>query len=140
MLGVSSPNAAVKTASVVGGMHAGADSIDDLDLLRHGGVSRLLVGVRARSTLGTFLRCFTHGHVRQLDKVSAGLPGSPHAAGPPITVTLGERDAFRAWLLTALGATPREWGLPDDVLARGDDLVELKQRLPRLDSNQQPFG
>ncbi len=68
-----SPNAAVKAASVVGGMLAGADSIDDLDLLRHGGMDRLFAGVRAPSTLGTFLRSFTHGHVQQLDAVGAGL-------------------------------------------------------------------
>lgn len=70
---VPSPNAGVKTASVVGGMLAGADSIDDLDLLRHGGMGRVFAGVRAPSTLGTFLRSFTHGHVQQLDKISGGL-------------------------------------------------------------------
>ena len=70
---VRSPNAAVKAASVVGGMLAGADSIDDLDLLRHGGMGRLFAGIRAPSTLGTFLRSFTHGHVQQLDAVGAGL-------------------------------------------------------------------
>src|SRR5215210_8631391 len=62
-----------KTVSVVGGMLAGADSIDDLDLLRHGGMVRLFGGVRAPSTLGTFLRSFSHGHVQQLDAVNAGL-------------------------------------------------------------------
>jgi hypothetical protein len=72
-LGVDSPNATVKTSSVVGGMLAGADSIDDLDLLRHGGMGRLFVGVRAPSTLGTFLRSFTHGHVQQLDAVGGRL-------------------------------------------------------------------
>ncbi len=72
-LSVASPNASVKAASVVGGMLAGADSIDDLDLLRHGGMGRLFAGVRAPSTLGTFLRSFTHGHVQQLDAVGAGL-------------------------------------------------------------------
>ncbi len=72
-LSVPSPNAAVKAASVVGGMLAGADSIDDLDVLRHGGMGRLFAGIRAPSTLGTFLRSFTHGHVQQLDAVSAGL-------------------------------------------------------------------
>jgi len=58
---------------VVGAMLAGADSIDDLDLLRHGGMGRLFAGVRAPSTLGTFLRTFTPSHVQQLDKVGAGL-------------------------------------------------------------------
>jgi hypothetical protein len=70
-LTVAAPNAAVKSACVVGGMLAGADSIDDLDLLRHGGMSRLFTGVRAPSTLGTYLRSFTHGHVQQLDAVAA---------------------------------------------------------------------
>jgi hypothetical protein len=54
-------------------MVAGADSIDDMDLVRHGGMRRVLSGVRAPSTLGTFLRGFTFGHVRQLDSVAAGL-------------------------------------------------------------------
>ena len=72
-LSVPSPNAVAKTAAVVGGMLAGADSIDDLDLLRHGGMNRLFDGVRAPSTLGTFLRSFTHGHVQQLDAAGANL-------------------------------------------------------------------
>jgi hypothetical protein len=82
-LSVPSPNPAVKVAGVVGGMLAGADSIDDLDLLRHGGMGRLFAGVRAPSTLGTFLRCFTYGHVQQLAAVNrrllvglaSGVPG-----------------------------------------------------------------
>jgi hypothetical protein len=44
---VAAPNAVVKTTSVVAGMLAGADSIDDLDLLRHGAMGRLFAGVRA---------------------------------------------------------------------------------------------
>jgi hypothetical protein len=64
-------NAAVKVPALVAGMLAGADSIDDMDLLRHGGMGRLFSGVRAPSTLGTFLRAFTFGHVRQLDAVAA---------------------------------------------------------------------
>jgi hypothetical protein len=54
-------------------MVAGADSIDDMDLLRHGGMGRLFTDIRAPSTLGTFLRLFTFGHVRQLDAVAARL-------------------------------------------------------------------
>ncbi len=72
-LTVPSANSAAKTACVVGGMLAGADSIDDLDLLRHGGMGRLFAGLRAPTTLGTFLRTFTHGHVQQLDKVNAAV-------------------------------------------------------------------
>jgi hypothetical protein len=66
-------NAAAKALALVGGMIAGADSIDDMDLLRHGGMGRLFTGIRAPSTLGTFLRCLSFGHVRQLDAVAAGL-------------------------------------------------------------------
>src|SRR6476469_3458622 len=72
-LTVPSANAAVKVSAVVAGMVAGADSIDDLDRLRHGGMGRLFGGIRAPSTLGTFLRSFTFGHVRQLDQVAATL-------------------------------------------------------------------
>lgn len=72
-LTVPAPNTVAKSASVIGGMLAGADCIDDLDLLRHGGMGRLFDAVRAPSTLGTYLRSFTHGHVQQLDKVNAGL-------------------------------------------------------------------
>jgi hypothetical protein len=66
-------NAAAKILAVVAGMVCGADSITDMDLLRHGGMGRLFAGVRAPSTLGVFLRLFTFGHVRQLDAVAAGL-------------------------------------------------------------------
>ncbi|GAC1440611.1 MAG: hypothetical protein NVS3B26_10290 [Mycobacteriales bacterium] len=66
-------NAHLKVPALVAGMIAGADSIDDMDLLRHGGMSRLFDGVRAPSTLGTFLRTFTFGHVRQLDAVASRL-------------------------------------------------------------------
>jgi hypothetical protein len=46
-------------------MAAGADRIDDLDVIHHGGMARLFTGVYAPSTLGSFLRSFTHGHVLQ---------------------------------------------------------------------------
>jgi Transposase DDE domain group 1 len=50
-------------------MIAGADSIDDMDLLRHGAMLVLFGGIRAPSTLGSFLRAFTWGNVLQLQKV-----------------------------------------------------------------------
>jgi len=71
--GAGSANAALKVPALVAGMVAGADSIDDMDLLRHGGMGRLFTGLRAPSTLGTFLRTFTFGHVRQLDAVASRL-------------------------------------------------------------------
>jgi hypothetical protein len=66
-------NPDLKVPALVAGMVAGADSIDDMALLRHGGMGRLFTGVRAPSTLGTFLRTFTFGHVRQLDAVACRL-------------------------------------------------------------------
>ena len=66
-------NAHLKIPALIAGMVAGADSIDDMDLLRHGGTGRLFAGVRAPSTLGTFLRTFTFGHVRQLDAVASAM-------------------------------------------------------------------
>ena len=59
-----------KVLSLCHAIAAGADSIDDADVLRSGGTEALL-GHRAMapSTLGTFLRAFTFGHVRQLDRV-----------------------------------------------------------------------
>src|SRR5690349_10895282 len=62
-------NAQVKVPAIVAGMAAGADSIDDLDLLRHGAMPALFGGIRAPSTLGSFLRSFTWGNVLQLGKV-----------------------------------------------------------------------
>jgi hypothetical protein len=64
-------NAGLKVASLVGGMVEGADSIDDMALLRHGGMRKLFAKLYAPSTLGSFLRAFTFGHVRQLDAVAA---------------------------------------------------------------------
>ena len=62
-------NAHLKTGCLVAGMAAGADSIDDMDVLRHGAMGELFGGVRAPSTLGSFLRSFTWGNVLQLQKV-----------------------------------------------------------------------
>ena len=83
-----------KVLSLLHGMLAGADSIDDMNLLRAGS-SSLILGhrVMAPSTLGTFLRAFTFGHVRQLDRV--------------LDQTLG-----RAW---GFGAGPGEGPLVVDV-------------------------
>jgi hypothetical protein len=63
--------AGLKVSALVAGMVTGADSITDMAVLRHGGMGRLFKGVRAPSTLGTFLRAFRFGHVRQLDAVAA---------------------------------------------------------------------
>jgi hypothetical protein len=62
-------NPAAKVMSLLGGMVAGADSITDVDRLRRAGSTVAFAQVRAPSTLGTFLRAFTHGHVQQLNVV-----------------------------------------------------------------------
>lgn len=62
-------HAAANVMSPLGAMCAGADSIDDADRLRHGAMARSFGGVRPPSTLGTFLRSFTHGQNRQLHRV-----------------------------------------------------------------------
>ena len=60
-----------KIGSLVGGMVAGADSITDLAILRHGAMGTVFDRPYAPSTLGSFLREFTFGHVRQLDAVAS---------------------------------------------------------------------
>jgi Transposase DDE domain group 1 len=93
--------AGAKVSTLVAGMVAGADSVSDMDVLRHGAMPRLFPGVRAPSTLGTFLRAFRFGHVRQLDAVAARvLAGlARHApiitAGEPVTY-LDIDDTIRA--------------------------------------------
>jgi hypothetical protein len=62
-------NPAPKLATLVAGMVAGADCIDDVDVIRSGGMKTLYDGVYAPSTVGTLLREFTFGHARQLESV-----------------------------------------------------------------------
>jgi len=68
-------NAHLKVPCLVAGMAAGADSIDDMDLLRHGAMPDLFGGIRAPSTLGSHLRSYTWGNVRQLEMVNRHLLG-----------------------------------------------------------------
>jgi Transposase DDE domain group 1 len=63
-------NPAGKLTSIIAGMAAGAECLDDLDVIRSGGMPRLFDGVYACSTLGLFLREFTHGHSLQLASVA----------------------------------------------------------------------
>ena len=62
-------NPGAKIGALVAGMVAGADTIDGMDLLRHGAFPATVGGIRAPSTLGSFLRAFDHGNVRQLAAV-----------------------------------------------------------------------
>ena len=62
-------NPTPKLTSVIAGLLTGADSIDDLNMIRAGGMKRLFGDVYAPATLGILLREFTGGHVRQLHAV-----------------------------------------------------------------------
>jgi hypothetical protein len=93
--------AGAKVGSLVAGMVTGADSIADMDLLRHGGMGRVFTGVRAPSTLGTFLRAFRFGHVRQLEAVAARFTAglaqrSPLISGAEPVAYLDVDDTIRA--------------------------------------------
>jgi len=75
-------NAGRKVMALIYAMLLGADSIDDCEVLRAGRTRRLLGGwLPAPSTLGTFLRAFTFGHVRQLDRLLAESLGRAWRAG-----------------------------------------------------------
>jgi Transposase DDE domain group 1 len=78
-------NPTPKLTSIIAGMAAGADSIDDLDVIRSGGTKKLFGGVYACATLGILLREFTHGHVRQLSAVLRRLLVALAARTPVLT-------------------------------------------------------
>ncbi len=82
-------NAGAKVMSVVAGMVAGADSFDDLALPRHGGMGRVFDRAHAPSTLGSFLRAFSFGHVRQLDAVASRFLTSLTSRTPLVPATAG---------------------------------------------------
>ena len=69
-------NAAGKLTTIIAGMMCGADSIDDVNVLRAGGTPRVFDEVYAPSTLGIMLREFTFGHANQLAAVAHSVPGS----------------------------------------------------------------
>jgi len=87
-------NVGDKLLTLVMSALAGGDCIDDADALRAGGTERILgFTVKAASTLGTFLRSFRWGHVRQLDRVSRELLARAFSAGAgpgagPLTIDL----------------------------------------------------
>ncbi|MGW6413159.1 transposase [Streptomyces vinaceus] len=79
-----------RVTSMVAGMVAGADSIDGLDVLRHGAMPTPFGGIRAPSTLGTFLRAFAHGHALQLHTVHRKFLGAL-ARHTPLLPGAGEK-------------------------------------------------
>lgn len=83
-------NPGAKVTSLVAGMVAGADSIDDMALLKHGGTGKVFTNRYAPSTLGSFLRSFTFGHVRQLDAIASRVLTSLSKQAPLATSSPGE--------------------------------------------------
>ena len=127
-------NAGDKLLTLVASALAGGDCIDDADTLRAGGTEQVLgCAVKAPSTLGTFLRSFRWGHVRQLDRVSRELLARAWSAGAgpgdgPLTIDLDSTicetyglakegaqlrtDPFATTATPASGAITRCWPLP----------------------------
>ncbi len=103
-------NPAGKMTAIVAGMVTGADSIDDLDVVRHGGMSALFGGCYAPSTLGSFLREFGFGHTRQLGaaarKFLINLAEGPSTmqcsrTSSPGTASDGSRSTGRSFVTTS---------------------------------------
>ena len=117
-------NTSDKMMTLVASALAGGDCIDDADVLRTGGTACTLGGtVKAPSTLGTFLRSFRWGHVRQLDRVSRELLARAWQAGAgpgdgPLTIDM-DSTICETYGLAKEGATPprlyRQAGLPPAV-------------------------
>ena len=105
-------NTGDKLMTLVASALAGGDCIDDADALRSGGTAGVLgCTVKAPSTLGTFLRSFRWGHVRQLDRVSRELLARAWAsgAGPgdaPFTIDL-DSTICETYGLTSTVTGPR---------------------------------
>ena len=92
-------NTGDKIMTLVASALAGGDCIDDADVLRTGGTACTLGGtVKAPSTLGTFLRSFRWGHVRQLDRVALDGAARKYGLRPLRTQWLDSaKIARRAW-------------------------------------------
>nr|NLI51648.1 IS1380 family transposase [Propionibacterium sp.] len=98
--GTAGANTSAKVSAIIAGLVVGADSISDLDVLRHGGMGRVFAGLKAPTTLGTHLRAYRFGHVRQLDAVASRLLArlgavSPILAGADQVVYLDVDDTIR---------------------------------------------
>jgi Transposase DDE domain group 1 len=136
-------NAGGKVMALIFAMALGADCIEDCELLRAGRTRRLLGGcLPAPSTLGTFLRAFTFGHVRQLDRVLAESLRRAWAAGagPGARRLVVDVDSFvgevhgHAKQGTGFGYTKRR-GYHPLVATRADTGEVLHVRLRRGSAN-----
>ena len=139
---VGAANAGCKVMTLIYAMALGADCIDDCDVLRSGRLSALLGRVAAPSTVGTFLRGFTFGHVRQLDRVLAESLRRAWAAGagPGARRLVVDVDSFvgevhgHAKQGTGFGYTKRR-GYHPLVATRADTGEVLHVRLRRGSAN-----
>src|SRR6188472_1303113 len=138
-------NAGRKVMALVYAMLLGADSIDDTGVLRAGRSRRLLGGpIPAPSTLGTFLRAFTFGHVRQLDRLLAEslTPASKAGAGPGDGRLVIDVDSFVGEVCgylkqgAAYGYT-RLFGYHPILATRADTREALHIRLRKGSANTQ---
>ncbi len=132
-------NVGHKAMTLIHSALAGGDSIDDADALRAGSTQGVLGhAVLAPSTLGTFLRSFTWGHARQLDKVSAQLLGRAFAAGAgpgddPVTIDV-DSSICETYGLKKQGGTKftynhvRGYHPLFAVMAGTGDVVHCRQR------------
>jgi len=136
-------NEGAKVMTLVSAMALGADCIDDCDVLRSGRTGSVLGHrVMAPSTLGTFLRAFTFGHVRQLDRVlDEAIQGAWGAgAGPGDGRLVVDVDSFvgetfgRSKQGAAFGYT-RVRGYHPIVAVRGDTGEVLHVRLRKGSAN-----
>jgi hypothetical protein len=136
-------NAGAKVMTLISAMALGADCIDDCDVLRAGRTGQVLGHeVMAPSTLGTFLRAFTFGHVRQLDRVlGQTLTGAWRAgAGPGDGCLVVDVDSFvgevhgRCKQGAAFGYT-RQRGYHPILATRADSGEVLHIRLRKGSAN-----
>jgi len=116
-------NTAAKAMCMVAGMAAGADSIEGMGLLRDGAMETVFGGVRAPSTLGSFLRAFTWGNVRQLDKAHRGLTAA--LAADPRLLPGKEELAF----IDVDSTQKRVYGYQKEGAAFGHAKVQGKELL-----------
>ena len=143
--GSGAARAGAKVLSLVHAMLLGADSIDDCGVLRAGETQRVLGHrVLAPSTLGTFLRSFTFGHVRQLDRVlaealrrawSAG--AGPGAARLVIDVDSFVCEVYGAHKQGAAYGYTQRLGYHPLIATRSDTLETLHIRMRKGSANTQ---
>ncbi len=144
-------NVGHKAMTLIHSALAGGDSIDDADALRAGSTQAVLGhAVLAPSTLGTYLRSYTWGHARQLDKVAGELLGRAWAAGAgpgddPVTIDI-DSSIVETYGLAKQGGTKftynhvRGYHPLVAVVAGTGDVVHCRQRGGNANSGRGAAG